>query len=109
MRTDCTCGFKIYHDDNAPTVRCGQCGKVDTQPPQSRVDRIKQNVERDKRLREWVAFFRIAGERGLGDTVHRLRSLAKSKQLQDDLRKIERFCSCETSVAIARLNEQWPY
>jgi hypothetical protein len=71
--------------------------------------RIEQAAARTQRLKSWIAFFRTNGETGLGDTVQRLKSLAGKRAIKEDLRRIERICGCETSVAIQRLNEQHPY
>jgi hypothetical protein len=109
---ECECGWKIYHDDSVTSLKCGRCGTVLISGPEStesRVDRVKKNTARTARLRSWIAFFRIAGEVGLGDTVHRLKALAGKRAIKEDLRKIERVCSCETAVAIRKLNELYPY
>jgi len=84
----------------------GQCQQ---QKDDGRAQRIKQKVEREKRLRSWIAFFRSSGEAGLGDTAQRLMRLAKSRELKDDLRKILRKCSCNNLDAVAQLNSQYPY
>jgi len=83
------------------------CDGLTAEPP--RADRIKHEVARSKRLRDWVTLFRIDGERGLGDTVLRLKPLAKSRELKDDLRKLLRICACHDDVAAGKLNEQYPY
>ena len=97
----------------ATTINCPQCANQiicdGEEQPSDRVARITQTAERTKRLKDWIAFFRIDGEQGLGDTVKRLKSLAGKRAIKDDLRRIERICGCEQSVAIERLNEMHPY
>ena len=115
MITYCKCGWRVMHE-HATVVLCPKCGEQivcgDQHDPIAQADRkqrIDQAAARTKRLKAWIAFFRTDGERGLGDTVQRLKSLAGKRAIKEDLRRIERICGCETSVAIQRLNEQHPY
>ena len=101
MHSQCDkCGWKFY---GATRPDCPRCTDPD------RRERIQREAARTARLKSWIAFFRIDDERGLGDTVQRLKSIAGKRAIKEDLRRIERICGCETSVAIARLNEQHPY
>ena len=103
----CKCGRQVFSiDENAP-IKCSRC--LAGEPSPDRKQRIDQAAARTQRLKSWIALFRTNGERGLGDTVQRLKSLAGKRAIKEDLRRIERICGCETSVAIARLNEQHPY
>jgi uncharacterized Zn finger protein (UPF0148 family) len=122
----CDCGLRIVSSVDV-TLVCPQCsaavniyggvmlieGTSKTQELSERQRELKHRIDqaaaRTTRLKSWIAFFRHPGERGLGDTVQRLKSIAGRRAIKEDLRRIERICGCETSVAIARLNEQHPY
>ena len=116
MITLCKCGWRVMHQ-HATRLTCPQCNEViecDGLPPtigamDERIARIKSAAARTTRLKKWIAFFRIDGERGLGDTNHRLKKLAGKRAIKEDLRTIERACACETGEAIRRLNELHPY
>jgi len=99
--------------EHAMSITCSKCGtKLNCDgedKPSDRIERVKLAADRTARLKDWIAFFRHPGEQGLGDTVKRLKSLAGKRAIKDDLRRIERICGCETSVAIQKLNEQHPY
>ena len=71
--------------------------------------RVKLAVAKRERLIGWLKFFRIATDAGLGDTVMRLKRLAGKRAIKDDIRQVERMCSCQTKDAIQKLNEQHPY
>ena len=59
---------------------------------QARNARIQAKVERNERLREWVASCRIAGEQGLGDTLDRLQKIAGKRQIKAELERLLKVC-----------------
>jgi hypothetical protein len=76
---------------------------------EERRERIKLRIAKDARLRGWVSFFRVDGERGIGDTAWRLRRATKSRVVKDELRQLMRVCACKDDQAIKNLNEMYPY
>lgn len=74
-----------------------------------RAIRIRAQAARKKRLIGWLKFFRVPSDTGLGDTVMRLKKLAGRRAIKDEIRQVERMCSCQTRDAIVRLNQQYPY
>jgi hypothetical protein len=69
---------------------------------------VAERKARSQRMIGWVMFFRHPGERGLGDTLQRLKSMAP-KQLKIELAKMQKECACRTLDAVKMWNERHPY
>jgi hypothetical protein len=89
-------------------------GPGQVKPPQSeaqleRAKRIKANTARTQRLKNWIAFFRLPEEQGLGDTLQRLLAVSGRRSITNDLKNIKRTCACNPEQAIKTLNANHPY
>lgn len=74
--------------------------------------RIEKRREKTSRLKGWITLFSTKEEEGMGDTVLRLKNLAKDKgkkDLTDQLRGLLDGCSCAEKNAVKRLNSEHPY
>lgn len=96
------CGWKIVTPRDV-VIPCPRCEGA------NRSERIKAKVAKSKRLESWVVFFRLANERGLGDTASRLVSVAGDRAIKLDLDQLLKTCGCEPQDAIEKLNDRHPY
>lgn len=84
--------------------------KARTPEQQERQERVKQATERTQRLIGWLTFFRLPGDRGVGDTAKRLNMRSgKSSDAHALITRLLKQCSCTPADAVARLNAEYPY
>lgn len=72
--------------------------------------RVKQAAQRTQRLIDWLKFFRLTQDAGLGDTAQRLSSIAvRSPDAKAAIARLMAQCNCKPVDAVARLNAEHPY
>lgn len=85
------------------------------QPSEREVRRLKviKRTEETRRRKQWIAFFKIDSDTGLGDTAQRLLKACDGDTSKVELRKALRSmisaCACGRKEAIKRLNSEMPY
>jgi hypothetical protein len=77
--------------------------------PLDRITRIKKRVAKDRRIEGWIRRLRTAEDTGLGDTVVRLKKMAKSEKFKTHLTMMLKLQACKTSDAVQRLNAKHRY
>ncbi len=127
MSTPCTCPLAGYCDrhQRMKTGRIFELCKTDIRyfdlwerqknetlddAKSARRARIKEAVEKDKRLIGWLRVLKHPGEKGAGDTAQRM--VVKRERPSDATAALERLfkqCSCSRVDAVARLNRDWPW
>jgi len=64
--------------------------------------KIYTRVNKRKQLIDWLTFFRLPNERGLGDTAERFSRISQVRSILDQ-------CGCKREDAIDKLNRDHPY
>lgn len=112
----CACGRVIREASHDIDITNGQMIVDGTKKTKTLADqqsdtiaRVKRAVDRTKRIKSWIVFLRLQGERGLGDTTRRLAKLAGERSITADLNRIMQICGCKPREAVDKLNEEHPY
>lgn len=89
------------------------CDPAPTDTEQRRKERLARAIkhgEQNKRLIDWLTFFKRNTERGLGDTVLRIRRKVSTKsEIYNLLTRLMYSCNCHDSDAVKELNRRYPY
>jgi hypothetical protein len=103
---------KARQQRTKPKVRSLTQAELETRRAKSqrRIELAQKNKARTERLIDWLAFFRLPGEIGIGDTARRLNMQScKSPDAHELLTRLLKQCSCTPADAVARLNKEHTY
>jgi len=88
----------------------GQPRKPLSPEQREKKERIQEAAAKQQRLIGWLSVLRRPGERGAGDTAHRLCMRAcRAPDASEALQRLLKQCSCTRVDAVAKLNQQWPW
>lgn len=109
MSTICPVCKAEFPDSWVQPIRCNhnQPGRK-WQERNNLVQRVQERVGATKRLIDWLTFFSIESETGVGDTVQRFLPLAGT-ELHEALTQLLKQCNCKDIDAVQVLNKKYSY